>query len=272
MKRALLIVLVIVAVIAPALLVAIVLRHEEQREQQWHAHEILNEAKVAVSHLKSLEGDAFFSQSVEQDGHKERSNTRFHIKMLTNRETDESVLRIDFKDYEYESDAERDAHERMRVLLQNASLFDYGSECYVFTPKISEEQITAFSTRNALFRYKFIPLVEPLHIVSLFDLASNASYRGIVNISVGNETVKAHEISYELSYPAITFAERAELRTFISAENFLPLRTELSAIYKHNGENTRIKRCFGFLSYKVNTNLGAKDFRIAEGLRVITRD
>ncbi len=267
MRRALLIVLVIVAVIASALL-AIFPHPEEQREQ--HAYEILNAAKVAVSQLKSLEGDAFFSQSVEQDGHKERSNTRFHIKML--KSDGESVLRIDFKDYEYESDAERDAHERMRVLLQNASLFDYGSECYVFTPKISDEQITAFSTRNALFRYKFIPLVEPLHIVSLFDLASNASYRGIVNISVGNETVKAHEISYELSYPAITFAERAELRTFISAENFLPLRTELSAIYKHNGENTRIKLCFGFLSYKVNTNLSAKDFRIAEGLRVITRD
>ena len=270
MKRALLIFLVIVAVIASALLVAIVLRHEEQREQQWHAHEILNEAKVAVSQLKSLEGDAFFSQSVQREEHKERSNTRFHIKML--KSDGESVLRIDFKDYEYESDAERDARERMRVLLQNASLFDYGSEYYVFTPKISEEQITAFSTRNALFRYKFIPLVEPLHIVSLFDLASNASYRGIVNISVGNETVKAHEISYELSYPAITFAERAELRTLISAEDFLPLKTELSAIYKHNGENTRIKLRFGFLSYKVNTNLSGKDFRIAEGLRVITRD
>jgi len=267
MKRALIIVLVIVAVIASALL-AIFPHPEEQREL--HAYEILNAAKVAVSQLKSLEGDAFFSQSVEQDGHKERSNTRFHIKML--KSDGESVMRIDFKDYEYESDAERDAHERMRVLLQNASLFDYGSEYYVFTPKISDEQITAFSTRNALFRYKFIPLVEPLHIVSLFDLASNASYRGIVNISLGNETVKAHEISYELSYPAITFAERAELRTFISAEDFLPLRTELSAIYKHNGENTRIKLCFGFLSYKVNTNLSAKDFRIAEGLRVITRD
>ena len=267
MRRALLIVLVIAAVIASALL-AIFPHPEEQREQ--HAYEILNAAKVAVSQLKSLEGDAFFSQSVEQDGYKERSNTRFHMKML--KSAGESVLRIDFKDYEYESDAERDAHERMRVLLQNASLFDYGSECYVFTPKISEEQITAFSTRNALFRYKFIPLVEPLHIVSLFDLASNASYRGVVNISVGNETVKAHEISYELSYPAITFAERAELRTFISAEDFLPLRTELSAIYKHNGENTRIKLRFGFLSYNVNTNLSAKDFRIAEGLRVITRD
>jgi len=270
MRRALLIVLVIVAVIASALL-AIFPHPEEQREQQWHAHEILNEAKVAVSQLKSLEGDAFFSQSVEVgEEHKERLNTRFHIKML--KSDGESVLRIDFRDYEYESDAERDAHERMRVLLQNASLFDYGSECYVFTPKISEEQITAFSTRNALFRYKFIPLVEPLHIVSLFDLASNASYRGVVNISVGNETVKAHEISYELSYPAITFAERAALRTFISAENFLPLKTELSAIYKHNDENTRIKLRFGFLSYKINTNLSARDFRIAEGLRVIMRD
>ena len=267
MKRALLIVLVIVAVIASALL-AIFPHPEEQREQ--HAYEILNAAKIAVSHLKSLEGDAFFSQSVQREEHKERSNTRFHIKML--KSDGESVLRIDFKDYEYESDAERDAHERMRVLLQNASLFDYGSECYVFTPKISDEQITAFSTRNALFRYKFIPLVEPLHIVSLFDLASNASYRGIVNISVGNETVKAHEISYELSYPAITFAERAALRTFISAEDFLPLRTELSAIYKHNDESTRIKLRFGFLSYKINTNLSGKDFRIAEGLRVITRD
>lgn len=206
-----------------------------------YAHDILNASMHAVSHLKSLSGDAFFTRSIYGKSYYEHSTTEFRLKLIN--EGNNSKIRIDFTGYDYnisDNTTNKEAHECMRVILRNAWILDDGTEYHVFMPELSENVRTFAVCNESIFPYDII-LADNIHLAMLFK---HAEINGI------NESENAYIISYGLSYPVIPFATHAELRTWISKDDLIPVKTEVHAVCS----SSVVKLCFGFRSYERNVS------------------
>ncbi|MEA2075388.1 MAG: hypothetical protein U9O85_06605 [Euryarchaeota archaeon] len=86
--------------------------------------------------------------------------------------------------------------------------------------------------------------------ILLFDHAEDATYEGIETINVGNTPVEAYVVSYKFSEPTVKFAKKANLRSWISTADYMPLKTKSSATHYYGTTTMKINFEFGFHSYK----------------------
>jgi hypothetical protein len=264
-------------------------------------YEILKSAQRAVENLESLEADAYFFQATETDSIKESSRYSMQIEFLRN-----EGMAITITSYGYECSDERsevmdsdgdglpDAQEvilgtnptiwtntdtdvapykRLEQLLKNAWILDKSDKFYVYTPMIFEEYVTEFRPQPSLLRYRydFIPLADLLHLAERFDHAENATYEGIETINVENDNskVEAYSVSYEFSSPTTKFAEKAKLRTWISTEDYIPVKTELHATNETTGAAMHF--VFGFDSYEKDVFIPEENLTLPENLKILPR-
>lgn len=234
------------------------------------AYEILHSSKSAVENLDSLRADAYFLDSTDTDVLNEYSKYSMKIELLRTEEKGKT-MKINFESYEYECPTEEKeaAYESLRQSLRNAWILDTPDKFYVYSPMVLKESVTEFTPQPSLMRYKFIPIIDPLHLALLFDHAENASYEGIQTINMGNTSVEAYVVSYKLSYPAIKFAREATLRTWISTHDYIPLKTEAYATYATAGGTAKME--FGFENYEKDVSIPPANLSLPDDLNVIQR-
>jgi len=260
------------AVIVVALIVAVVgiallypaMQPQSAQSQAQDAYKILQSSKNAVENLESMAADAYFSQSISNGTFTEQSEYSMTLEFLQQEGT-----KINFKNYEYKCSSEESevVHERLSQSLKNAWIIDTNDKFYVYSPMLLKEYVTEFTPQSSLQRYDFIPVVDSLHIASLFDSAEDATYEGIETINVGNTPVEAYVVSYKFRDPTIKFMDKADLRTWISTADYIPLKTELNAT---SGE-TKINFEFGFNSYEKNVFIPPANLSPPKNLKVIPR-
>ena len=239
-----------------------------------NAYEILLSSKRAVENLDSMKADAYFFDSLHTPSLNEHSNYSMRIELLRTAGDGEcTTMKMNFKDYEYaSSDARREvAHERLRQSLRNAWILDTHGKVYVYSPVVLNESVTEFTPQHSLMRYEFIPVIDPLHHALLFDRAENASYEGIQTINVGNIPVEAYVVSYKFSYPVITFAREATLKTWISTSDYIPLKTEAHATHETANGATKMDFEFGFESYEKAVSIPPANLSLREDMNIIKR-
>ncbi|RZN37493.1 MAG: hypothetical protein EFT35_06075, partial [Methanophagales archaeon ANME-1-THS] len=194
------------------------------------ASEILTASKAAAENLESLQAEAYFFSSLETQSFTDQSKYWLHLDLLRTQDEGKK-MKLTFEHFEYtSSDPDRyDAYERLRASLRDAWIIDTSGAFYVYSPLVLNEYVTTFTPQTSLLRYSYIPIADSLHLALLFDRAENATYEGRESVEVGGKIIDSHLVSYEFSYPTVRFAERAQLRTWISAEDYIPVKTELHA-------------------------------------------
>jgi hypothetical protein len=288
----------IVVVLAVVILV-IVYRPTELQSSK--AYEILESSRSAVENLESMKADAYFFQTTETDSIKNSSRYSMQLEFLRT-----EGMRLNIESYDCESSGEGSgvvdsdgdgipdteeiilgtdpnirtgtdvdvaAYERMKQMYKNAGILDRSDKFYVYTPSIFKEYITEFTLQPSLLRYRydFIPLANPLHLAELFDHAEKATYEGTETINEGNSNskVEAYVVSYEFSYPITRFTEKAKLQTWISTEDYIPVKTELHAINETTA--TAINFIFGFDSYEKDVFIPEENLTLPEDLKILPR-
>lgn len=232
------------------------------------AAEILSTSKAAVEDLESLHAEAYFFSSLETHSFTEDSKYWFHLDLL--RTTDEGrKMKVSFEDVDYScSDPQRnEAYERLKASLRDAWILDTAGAFYVYSPMVLPEYVTRFTPQSGLLRYSYIPITDPLHLALLFERAENATYEGMERIEVGDRMIESHVVSYDFSYPTVRFAEHVHLRTWISAEDYIPLKSELHGTTTDDG--AEITFVFGLTSYEKGVLRGAVE--LPEGIGIIQR-
>ncbi|MEA2075385.1 MAG: hypothetical protein U9O85_06590, partial [Euryarchaeota archaeon] len=230
----------------------------------------------AVENLESFKADAYFYQSSDSDYLKVLSRYSMQLELLS---SEEGGMKINFEDYEYECSGEEEPvatqkamQERLKESLNNAWILDKNDKLYFYAPLISEENVTEFAPRPSLLRYnELIPITDSLHIALLFDHAEDATYEGIETINVGNTPVEAYVVSYKFRDPTIKFMDKADLRTWISTEDYLPLKTVSSATHSYGTTTMKINFEFGFHSYELNASVPPASLSLPKNLKVIPR-
>ncbi|MHC1611646.1 MAG: hypothetical protein ACXQTW_08680 [Candidatus Methanospirareceae archaeon] len=267
---------IITAFVVAVVLAGIVAIYLHLPAQTRDAYEILLSSKRAVENLDSMKADAYFFNSLHTPSLNEDSNYTMRIELL--RTAGEgagecTTMKMNFKDYEYVcSDDRREvAHERLRQSLRNAWILDTHDKVYLYSPVVLNDSVTEFTPRHSLMRYVFIPVIDPLHHALLFDRAENASYEGIQTINVGNIPVEAYVISYKFSYPLITFAREARLKTWISTYDYIPLKTEAHAIHETENGTTEMDFEFGFESYEKGVSIPTPNLSLPEDMNIVKR-
>ena len=289
--------------IVVVLVVVILIAYQGMQLPSSQSYKILESSRSAVENLESLKADAFFFQTTETDSIKDSSKYSMQIEFLRT-----EGMRINIKSYDYESsgkgsgvaDSDGDglpdtheiilgtnpniwtrtnadvaAYERMKQMYRNAWILDHGDKFYVYTPAIFREYVTEFTPQPSPsllgYRYDFIPLADPLHLAELFDHAENATFEGVETINVENNEgkIEAYVVSYEFSYPTIKFAEKAKLRTWVSTEDYIPVKTELYATNESTA--TAIKFVFGFNSYEKDVFIPEENLTLPEDLKILPR-
>jgi len=232
--------------------------------------EILKSSKEAVENLESFQADAYFFTSLETQSFTDQSNYWFHLDLLRTQDEGKKI-KLTFENFEYTcSDAERkEAYERLRAALRDAWILDTSDAFYVYSPMVLKEYITKFTPQTSLLRYNYIPIADPLHLALIFDRAENATYEGTESIGVGDRMIESHVVSYKFSYPTIQFAENAELRTWISVEDYIPVKTELHATSADDAST--INFVFGFNSYEKDVFVPLEEVSLPEGMGLIQR-
>jgi len=262
--------LLIIAIIgaSAAVLVAGVMIHQPSPSSR--AYEILSSSTKAVENLESFKADAYLFDYTDTDVLKESSKYSMKIELLRTEEKG-MTMRINFENYEYECSIEEKeaAYESLRQSLKNAWILDTPDKFYVYSPLVFEESVTEFTPQTSLTRYNFIPIADPLHLALLFDHAENATYEGTETIEVGNKMIESYVVSYEFSYPTVRFAENAKLRTWISTEDHIPVKTELDATSTDGA--SKINFVFGFDTYEKDAFIPIEAVSLPEDLKIIQR-
>jgi len=260
--------IVVIAAVAMVLVTGLLIQHYPTESSR--ASEILATSKEAVENLASFQADAYFFTSLETRSFTDQSNYWFHLDLL--RTQDEGTKKkLTFENYEYLcSDAKRnEAYERLRAVLRDAWILDTSGAFYVYSPMVLQDYVTQFTPQTSLLRYNYIPITDSLYLALFFDRAENAIYEGTETIEVGNKLIESYVVSYEFSYPTIRFAENATLRTWISAEDYIPVKTELRATSADGSSSTRF--VFGFESYEKDVVIPLEAVSLPEDKGVIQR-
>ncbi len=267
MKRKLLAIAVIAALVAVLVTGILIQQHPSGASR---ASEILTASKEAVENLASFKADTYFFTSLETQSFTDQSNYWLHLDLLRTQDEGKK-MKLTFKNYEYVcSDAERtEAYERLRAALKDAWILDTSGAVYVYSPMVLKEYVTQFTPQTSLLRYNSIPIADSLYLALLFDRAENATYEGTQTIAVGNKLIESYVVSYEFSYPTIRFAKNATLRTWISAEDYIPVKTELHAT-SAEGSST-INFSFGFDTYEKDVFIPLEAVALPEGIGIIQR-
>ncbi|NMX21640.1 hypothetical protein C5S30_04240 [ANME-1 cluster archaeon GoMg4] len=285
---AVIVVTLIVAVVGIALLYPAMqpqsIQPQSTQPQAQDASEILQSSKSAVENLDSMTADAYFSQYFDIESIKINSRYTMQLELLRSK-----GMKINFEDYEYECSGEEEQvateklmQEEIKESLNNAWILDKNDKLYFYAPFISEENVTEFAPRPSLLRYNdiiittdtlclAIPITDPLHLALLFDHAENATYEGIETVNVGNTPVEAYVVSYKFRDPTIKFMDKADLRTWISTADYMPLKTESSATHSYGTTTMKINFEFGFHSYEMNAFIPPENLSLPENLKVIPR-
>jgi len=241
-----------------------------QAMQPQDAYDILNSSKNAVENLESMTADAYFSQYIDTESIKVDSQYSTQLELLRDK-----GMRINFENYECECSGEekivarvKTTHEKIKESLKNAWIIDKNDNLYFYAPLLSEENITEFAPRSSLLRYNaIIPITDSLQLAELFDHAENATYEGIETINIGDSSVEAYVVSYMFRDPTIKFVDKAELRSWISTSDYIPLKTELNA----TSGGAKISFDFGFHSYEKNVPIPPENLSLPRNLKVIQR-
>ena len=264
--------LIIVGVVVAAVVITLFLSLSFFREQplEGEGPGILAVSKKAVEDIESLEASAYFFQSLETPKGKDSSEYAMRILMLRG-----EGKRVEFESYDYESslslsegESQRAAHARMKQALKGSWILDKNDKFYVYMPNVYE-YVAEYVPRpgeSSMLKYEFAPVADCLHLTSLFPFAENVSYEGEEVVKLDNRNVNAHVLSYELSYPVIGFAEKATLRTWISNEDYIPLKSVVHATYG----DTSISMEFGFKSYE-RKPISAGKLKVPEELTIVKR-
>jgi len=270
--------LALIGIAVVIVVVILVIVYQPMQLSSSRSYKILKSSRNAVENFESLKADAFFFQATGTDSIEDSTKYSLQIEFLRS-----EGMRLNIKSYDYEcsgegSEAEA-ACERMKQMYKNAWILDRGDKFYVYTPAIFREYVTEFTPQPSpsllRYRYDFIPLADPLHLAELFDRAENATCEGVETINMGNSEgkgkgkIEAYVVSYEFSYPAIKFAEKAKLRTWVSTEDYIPVKTELYATNETTA--TAIKFVFGFDSYEKDVFIPEENLTLPEDLKILPR-
>ena len=285
--------LLLAAAIAVALIVAVAgiallypamqSQSTQPQAQPQDASEILQSSKNAVENLDSLTADAYFSQYFDIESIKINSRYTMQLELLR-----DEGMKINFEDYDYQCTGEekpvatrKAMQEEIKKSLKNAWILDKNDILYFYAPFISEGNVTEFAPRPSLLRYNdiiittdtlclAIPITDSLHLALLFDHAEDATYEGIETINVGNTSVEAYVVSYEFSEPTVKFAKKANLRSWISTSDYMPLKTESSATHSYGTTTMKLNFEFGFHSYEKDVFIPSKNLSLPEDLKILT--
>ena len=233
-------------------------------------HEILTSSTTAVENLESFKADAYFFDSLETQSFTEQSNYSLELALLRTQNEGEK-MKITFENFDYtcSDDQNKVAYERLRTSLRDAWILDTAGAFYVYSPMVLEEYVTQFTPQTSLLRYNFIPITSSLHLALLFAHAENATYEGTETLEVGNKMIESYVVSYEFTYPTIRFAEHAKLYTWISAEDYIPVKTELYATSTEGA--SKINFVFGFDSYEKDVFIPGEEVSLPVDLTIIQR-
>jgi len=223
-----------------------------QEVKKLDAHEILKKAEDAVA-TKNLDADAIFEIHYKTPKLNDRTHYNLRIVKIGN------ATKIFFLGYSYNTSDEYQAevHSKMKIALKGAWILDKGNVYYVYTPNLMymKDKVGEYKPANDLPRYKFIPIITCLDIARFFDKAEEPK----VEVEDG-----AYVVSYKLSYPTIAFAEKADVKVWISKKDYIPFKAEMFAEYNQ----TKITIKTEFKSYKTE---GVQCDMSLKGLSVVKR-
>ncbi len=215
-------------------------------------NEILKKSEESVL-TKNLDANATFEMLCKTP--KLTDFTRYDLRIVKIGNT----TKIFFLGYEYNTTdkSQADVHKKTEIALKDAWILDRGDVYYVYTPNLlyMKDRVGEYRAAEGLPRYKFIPIMTCLDLARFFDKAEDPT------LEVGDE---AYVVSYKLSYPTISFAEKADVKVWISKKDHIPFKAEISAKF----DQTEITMKTELKSYKTE---GVQCDMSLKGLSIVKR-
>ncbi|MDF2955798.1 MAG: hypothetical protein OD815_001414 [Candidatus Alkanophagales archaeon MCA70_species_2] len=234
-------------------------------QQENSAEALLISSKDAVKSLHTLRAEAYTSKDVKTPTAHERAKYVFSVEFASDLGT-----RISFNDFKFEYEGENEeTMERvggeLGKTLDGAWLLEKGEYYWLYTPAVAEH-VVEYKTGSGLLRYEFLPIFH-FDVAELFSFAENPRYLGTEPLNIGNDSVEAHVVEFDLPASLIPWRTAAVVKVWISAADRLPLRVVVTSKY----ENTDITLEFGCTSYEKDVSVPPGHFEIPEGLFVVRR-
>ena len=221
MKERILILLLVLSVIIASITILVVFKKEEKIKEQENFTKTINLLLSSHNKLESINNIKIY-QYVK----KIEKNSTVVYDICVNKINGKYIIK--FMNFSYVisgNDKKMEImYKRLKYALENAIIVDYGEDYYLYMPKILENKIAKYSTRNSIFRYYGIPIIDCLHLASLtFINAGNAIISGNDNIVVNNNQTLAQVVNYTY-YDH--FTGKIDIATWIS-EDLLPIKAKL---------------------------------------------